>query len=617
MHNQPHEPSAAIVHAGARRRVAPAAPWMKLLAVRTTDRFRRVAAETCATGSRSIRLPDVGLKRVEIMQRVGIALVLCIGCYTGLPDGQRDVTAGIGSVGDDTLDPVTASAASETAGGSDSTSEDDGGLDPSTDDESSTGDPIDDPNAPREAAIDIAPTGLHVNQGIAVTLADAGTVLPGGTRTAKTVHGRRTLVFGTWTTTPAFVPRTIRAELHLAHVDGITETLVSETFVNGPSGAGESDAHFTWTIEPEQFPAGARWSVTLHELEPTSDGLPAPAAPRLPVSGDSELDDEDGNQRIRIVFIPYRHVFNGCERLAPSDAAILDGHRRAMEQQYPTQQVEITLHAEVSFGASMATGDAVLTNVVELRAAEAPAPDVYYYGFLWPCDPSTNYGGLGYVPYAPTTLEEAPWRAAVGIWYDFAPDFTYQTMVHEVGHNHGRNHVACAGTEGQTDPAYPIPGGATGVLGWGIHDGVFHPASNTDYMTYCENQWVSQYAWNHTLSVIDALTGAVGGAPPPSEAEPPEAIALAVRDGEVTAATRIAGVTPRRAESIARWTMRDGSIAWTAVQRDLVPDSDAEFFTVGMPSAPLDDVEAFELDATAGAVVVPRAAIATRRFGRR
>ncbi|MBC8072507.1 MAG: hypothetical protein IAG13_29560 [Deltaproteobacteria bacterium] len=554
----------------------------------------------------------MGSRALASSRWLGFALLSWAGCYTGLPEGDRSATTGVGvtfgSLGDTESDDVP-----DSDGESESTS--DAVPDLGNDDasESSSGGVIDDPTAPREGALDITPTGVHVNQGIAITIADAGLPIAGGTRSAKIVHGRRTLVFGTWTTAPGFVPRTIRGELHLDRTDGTRETLVSEIAVNGPSGPGELDAHCTWTIEPEQLPAGTRWSVSLHELELVPEGVPTTTpAPSLPAVGNSELDDEDGNQRVRVVLIPYRHQFNGCDRLAPSDAATIDGHRRAMEMQYPIQDIEITLHPEVAFGASMATGDAVLTNVVELRAAEAPAADVYYYGLLWPCDAETNYGGLGYVPFNPSTVEDAPWRAAVGIYYDYAPDYTYQTMVHELGHNHGRSHVACAGTEGETDPGYPIPGGTTGVLGWGIHDGLFRPATNTDYMTYCGTQWASTYAWQRTLSVVDALTVAVGGAPPHSRGDaddPPGALAIVVRDGEVTATGHLARVSATRAEGIARWTMRDGSVSWTALQRDQVPDSTAEFFTVAAPGRGFDDVHDLELDASSGKVTLPRSAI--------
>jgi hypothetical protein len=585
----------------------------RLLEIVDTRARTCAAATVCekAARRRAVIRRLVGVGRTTA--RLGALVVLSLaGCYTGVPEGRG------GSLGWET---ATAASAESVDDGIDDVGDDDGNVESTDgtggsdelgeeDESSSTGEPVD-PNAGYLAAVGITPTGVHVNQGVAIAIADANAAIPGGTRSARVLHGRRTIVFGTWTLAPDFVARMIRAELHLVHQGGTEERVVSETFVQGPSGPNDVDAHFQWTLEPTQLPAGTRWFVSLHELDVAPEGTPQ-NAPRLPAVGDSELDDEDGNQRIRIVFIPYRHQYNGCDRLAPSDAATLDGHKRAMESMYPTQQVEITLHPEVAFGAPMSTLDAALTNVLDIRAAEAPAADVYYYGFLWPCDES-NAGGLGYVPFNPATVEEAPYRSAVGVYYDFAPDYSYGTMVHEIGHNHGREHVACAGTEGTTDPAYPVAGGAIGVLGWGIHDGVFHNAAATDYMTYCENQWVSTYGWSRALTVIDALTVAVGGAPPPTPTDDgPGAVVLAVRDGEITTATRIPELTPRRNGGAARWMLEDGSVAWATWQEDAVPDSDAQFFTVALPER-FEEASALELDTPSGTIAVAREQIATPR----
>lgn len=547
-----------------------------------------------------------------------ILVLLSVGCYSGLPEDERTsfgidsaTAAETGGLDDDAADELADDVGDvDTTGGTDGTDGSDE-LGDEDDESGSTGDVPAGPESPYMPAIGIAPTGVHVNQGVAVAIADAGTAIAGGTRSARVIHGRRTLVFGTWTLAPDFVPHMIRAELHLVHADGTEEVVASEMLVQGASGPNEVDAHFTWTLEPAQLPAGTRWFMSLHELELAPDGMP-PAAPRLPASGDSELDDEDGNQRIRVTFIPYRHQYGGCDRVAPSDAAIVDGHRRAMQQMYPTQQVEITVHPEVVFTGSMATLDATLMNTLDLRAAEAPAADVYYYGFLAPCEES-NAGGLGYQPGNPTSVEDGWQRVAVGVYYDFALDYSYGTMVHEIGHNHGRPHVGCAGTEGTVDAAYPIPGGAIGVLGWGVEDGLFRSAAATDFMTYCENQWVSPYGWSRALTVIDALTVAVGGAPPPTPVDDgPGAAVLVVRDGEVTAATRIRELTPRRTEGTARWLLDDGSIEWATWQRDAVPDSDAEFFTVAL-SDRFDDATALELDTPHATIAVPRTGIATPR----
>lgn len=513
------------------------------------------------------------------------------GCYEGTrsrPGASGGIVSGgfpsgdDGSVGEDTDDGGFDEGTDD--GGE---SDDDGTGASTADDTDGAPSPDSSGDEPEPAAyapaLDIAPVGVHVNQGVAIPIADAGASIDVG-RIAPVVHGRRSLVFATWQLAPTFAPRMIRAELHLAHADGSAETVVSEVMVDGPSGMGQQDRHFAWTLEPEQLAEGTRWSVTLHELE--AAGVGDPPAPRLPAT-DAPFDDEDGAQRIRVVLVPYRHQYGGCNQVAPTDAATIDGFRETMESIFPTQSVEITVHPEVVYTGSMAQPDPVLADTTALRAAESPAVDVYYYGLLHPCDASTTYGGYGYVPLDPGSAIDAPYRASIGIWYDFDPVFSYETMAHEVGHNHGRDHVACSGAEAGTDPAYPNPGGLTGSLGWGIHDESFRPSTFADYMSYCNDLWVSPYGWARTLGVIDALTllaGASGNTAPTEDG----AVLVVVQDGEVTAARYIAGLVPRHIEGDARWVRHDGTEQTLRWERARVPDSDATFVTVGLSDDELD-----------------------------
>jgi hypothetical protein len=521
------------------------------------------------------------------------------GCYQGLPDQRPAI---VGDTGD------TDAFATPWGDGESSTGE------PGTFDtfgESSTGE--DEPeDAEYMGALHITPVGLHVNQGVAVALAENGTPIVETTRSAPVVHGRRTLVYGTWTLNPEFVSRAIRGELHLLHADGTEETLVSVVFVDGPSGPNPSDPHFEWMLEPDQLPEGTRWFATLHELEPVPDGSEPLDAPSLPATGTAAFD-HGGDQKLRMVFVPYRHQRSGCDKTAPHDVATIDAYRQLMEMTYPTQEVEITVHPVRVFTANGSTLDGLLTDLLDLRAAEQPAPDVYYFGSIDSCE-EPAHGGLGYVPFNPDTLEDAPWRVSVGAFYDWAPDFSLWTMVHEVGHNHGRDHVACAGNEGTTDPDYPVAGGAIGVMGWGIHDGEFRPGSATDYMTYCfEELWASSYAWWRTFDVIDALTAAVGSASLFDPDAGTGAVVLALRDGEVTTARHVPNLRPRHGQTTARWNLRDGRTRQTIAQRDRVPDSDAHFLTVAVPDEGMNEILTLDLQAEDGThTIVPRHRIRTR-----
>jgi len=82
-----------------------------------------------------------------------------------------------------------------------------------------------------------------------------------------------------------------------------------------------------------------------------------------------------------------------------------------------------------------------------------------------------------------------------------------ETFVHEVGHTQGRYHVRCSGGEAGVDSDYPHIGGITGIWGFGIYDlRLRSPAGSRDYMTYCANEWVSDYGYNKVWPVIETLT---------------------------------------------------------------------------------------------------------------
>ncbi|HWB78598.1 MAG TPA: hypothetical protein VG755_26720 [Nannocystaceae bacterium] len=553
---------------------------------------------------------------VETKLRAHCALAATVvlgGCYDGASRDRTELSGGIATLGSSAGDAGDAGDASE-SGDDDGTGDDDGSAaDDGSDDAASAGESDDGdttdgdgpPIAEYGPAIDIVPIAVHVNQGVAVPVADDGVAIDPAQRTAPLVHGRRSLVFATWELAPTFVPRMIRAELLLAHADGTSEVVASEVMVDGPAGTAPEDRHFTWTLEPAQIPEGTQWSITLHELEENEPGAPPP--PRLPTNGAVAFDDEDGEQRMRVVVVPYRHQYGGCNQVPPTDAATIDSFRKTMEMFYPAQSVEITVHAEVVYTDSMAVPDPVLAHTTALRGAESPDVDVYYYGLLMPCDASTTYGGYGYVPLSPEGAGEAAYRVAIGIWYDFDPQFSYVTMAHEVGHNHGREHVACSGSEAGTDPAYPIPGGLTGVVGWGIHDGVFRPSTDADYMSYCNQLWASPYGWSRTLAVLDALTAIVGtgGAP----AQDGGAVLLAMHDGELTAAQYVEGLVPRRTDGAARIIGADGyprTIAW---ERANVPDSTSTFVSVPMSNVELETLESLVIEHGDMTLTVPSSAI--------
>jgi len=93
-------------------------------------------------------------------------------------------------------------------------------------------------------------------------------------------------------------------------------------------------------------------------------------------------------------------------------------------------------------------------------------------------------------------------RVSMGLAYaDVQSAFT---MLHEVGHNHGRNHAPCApgGQIDGVDPNFPQANGSVGVYGYDALGDQLLPPEFTDLMGYCNNQWLSAYTYGGLLNAV-------------------------------------------------------------------------------------------------------------------
>jgi hypothetical protein len=101
--------------------------------------------------------------------------------------------------------------------------------------------------------------------------------------------------------------------------------------------------------------------------------------------------------------------------------------------------------------------------------------------------------GLGYVPKEPGGNERIG-LAAVGL--GFKGKDAASTMIHELGHNHGRKHAPC-GDATNYDDHYPYYRGSIGVWGYDlVEKKIKDPRYYTDFMGYCYPRWVSDYTYS-------------------------------------------------------------------------------------------------------------------------
>lgn len=85
----------------------------------------------------------------------------------------------------------------------------------------------------------------------------------------------------------------------------------------------------------------------------------------------------------------------------------------------------------------------------------------------------------------------------------FSGEGSAETMVHEIGHAHGREHAPC---EVNDAGYYPHSGADIGVQGYDLRGGSLkNPGSFTDFMGYCNPTWVSDYTYNWLFDRITAV----------------------------------------------------------------------------------------------------------------
>jgi hypothetical protein len=171
---------------------------------------------------------------------------------------------------------------------------------------------------------------------------------------------------------------------------------------------------------------------------------------------------------------------------------------------YPVPYVEIAVADAMPWTQQIAANGTGWMQIVEAmvnrRAQDAPNQDVYYYGIFNPAASMDSYCGYGCVAgLSPLADKATDHQLRVSVGLGFGDDLTVRTMLHEVGHAHGRSHAPCApgGQIDGVDGAYPYKNALIGVTGYDLLAKAPKSAQTfTDIMGYCDPTWISDYTFN-------------------------------------------------------------------------------------------------------------------------
>ncbi|MEX0144493.1 hypothetical protein MRBLMS1_005421 [Massilia sp. LMS1-1-1.1] len=228
--------------------------------------------------------------------------------------------------------------------------------------------------------------------------------------------------------------------------------------------------------------------------------------------------------RIRLVLVPLS-TDDGVAQLP--DAEVI---RAALLRVYPyaAENISITTRAALSMPGS-STADSwwsdTLGKLENQRALEDRG--AYYYGFV-PRMSSTRAAGLAYINVAGSSND---FTSAIGLDAKFNsiasvdpfgnswPEWL-TTLVHELGHNHSLQHVACGGpANAATD--YPYANGDlgpqplynssyAGSIGQ-LSKAVYGSTPMKDVMSYCSGAWFSDYSYVRVQQFLEKRSTQVSG----------------------------------------------------------------------------------------------------------
>ncbi len=377
------------------------------------------------------------------------------------------------------------------------------------DDDDTTGPGDDDDTVPAgDLATGLDITGVSLNQGVHTWLMQNGQESVSG----PIVAFRPGLLRVHVAPQAEWQSREIVARLRLESSNG-SETVVDA--VMSPTAASDVGVYastFNFDLDGADVQPGAGWSIELREGsdDPPSTGTDANAA--WPPNGSASLPAEFNGDQLRVHVVPIQYDADGSGRLPDTAQAQLDIYADWLYRVYPTMNVEVTVDPQplvIDFSVS-ANGNGwgdLLYELTDVRYDRDIADDVYVYGAFKPASSFGQYCSGGCVAGLSWRADDPSgvWaRASIGLGY--SGEDGAATLIHEVGHAHGRAHAPCS--VGDSDPSYPHSGGELGQWGWDLLSRQLkHPSDFRDMMGYCSPRWISDYSWNALFDRVGWVNG--------------------------------------------------------------------------------------------------------------
>ena len=353
--------------------------------------------------------------------------------------------------------------------------------------------------------------GISVFQSVQIPVVTGGAAV--GARNAPIIAGKAALIRVSVMSDGSWDGSAVTARLVLV-TGGNTQTLISVGVPQLPAQEANDQSFLPFNVPAAALAESTQFSVQLTSPagHPAVDGMADPA--RYPVNGMTiSLGVSSDPGPINLVLVPVRYDRDGSGRLPDTSPAQLDLIRSMLAAIYPAVQVDITVHLPLPWDNWLTlTGNvnfgSLNSALINLREDDEAPSGAYYYALISPANTYAAYCGGSCVTgqsYLVDDPEDGDIRVGGGMGY--TGESSAWTLVHELGHLHGRAHAPCG--VNSWDPDYPYLDASIGV--WG-HDArsqaMLDPDVFTDFMGYCEDNWVSDYTYralDERIRAVNAL----------------------------------------------------------------------------------------------------------------
>jgi predicted small secreted protein len=280
--------------------------------------------------------------------------------------------------------------------------------------------------------------------------------------------------------------------------------------VASASTDGSLNTTFNFDVPAASMAPGLQFRVELQQPPAHSSGMNTGAT--YPAMGSAPLNVQSTGKSLRIKIVPIKYGGDGSGRLPDTSPTQIQAYKDEFYKIYPIAAADITVRAAFPWNSSVdPNGNGwgeLLDAIGNLRQQDGASPDLYYFGAFSPSQNEGQYCGGGCV--AGLGMIGSPGdsysRAAIGL--GFGGSISTETAVHEIGHNHGRQHSPCGGAQG-VDPGYPYPNAAIGVWGYDLLTKQLQdPNQATDLMGYCQPIWVSDYTYEAFFARVKQVNNA-------------------------------------------------------------------------------------------------------------